>query len=285
MKRTFSLLSSFAKASADLSAENPKFERRKTLNLGGDLYMRSFFSFESGEIFDEIADFAFFENEAHGGHGGDDGGALFDVGYFHLGYFSFGVGDFDGAVLFFAELADDGGAIFEGEGNGAVAIGDDGLGFGEGLEEVGAGALEADGFEVGADVASLALIDLVAADALGGEVVHEEVFSACCAAALEGVGEVGSGASELSDRGGFREIELEPGGDGVEGGDELGKELVSFFGGEGAGEQCDGGLFFGEVTVLILEDFGSGLEGVFGIGFGKEHECFDADVDFLGLES
>ena len=29
MKRTFNLLSSFAKASADLSAENPKFERRK----------------------------------------------------------------------------------------------------------------------------------------------------------------------------------------------------------------------------------------------------------------
>ena len=92
--------------------------------------------FQRGEILDEVADLAFGEDLIHGWHGGDDGGSFFHVAGFDFGYFTFGIADSEEVIFFALEKSGDCFAVLEGDGDGAVSLGDFFLRVNDGLEEV-----------------------------------------------------------------------------------------------------------------------------------------------------
>ena len=131
--------------------------------------------FQGGKVGDEVADFGFFENADHGGHGRHGLGNFFDLAAGIA--FGFSVGEvFEGDLFgaFFGQGSRDDVVIVEGEGNGAVAGSNVGAGVDDGVDEIGAVVEAADILQVGSGDASFAtFLAFVAAGALGGSVVVE----------------------------------------------------------------------------------------------------------------
>ena len=83
--------------------------------------------------------------------------------------------------------------------------------------------------EVWTDIASFSFCDLVTADALGGEVVHEKVFAFHGVASLEGVGKIRGGSFEIAGSRCFGEIEFQSDGQFFELVDQFVENFVATF--------------------------------------------------------
>ena len=99
---------------------------------------------QGSEVFDEVADLSFGEDEADGRHGGNDFAALFDVAGFDFSSLVVGVADFDDAIFLAAVASGDGAAVVECEGNGTVAFGNDFLWLCQCFQKIGAVFLATD---------------------------------------------------------------------------------------------------------------------------------------------
>lgn len=132
--------------------------------------------FVGDEVGEDVAHFLAGEEAGHGRHSGDGFAAFFDL---ILGEDFDLFDDFEDGVSVLVigeEGAANDGAVLEGEGAHAEALGDFGVGVEEGSKEVGGVAEFADGPEFGADVSADA-VDGVAALALAGGVAVDEGFS------------------------------------------------------------------------------------------------------------
>ena len=138
------------------------------------------------EVGEDVAQFFLCEEEVHGGHGGDGGCLGGDVG---AGDFAGGlVGEADGEGVrgLLHEGAGEGVAILEGDAEEAVAGGDGFAGEDERLQEESR-ILGSDFSEIGTDRTSSG-VGGMAADALGGDVIIEEVFTVDGITAVKGAG-------------------------------------------------------------------------------------------------
>jgi hypothetical protein len=172
---------------------------------------------QTGQIGHDIADLRFGEDAEHGGHDADGWGGGGDL---CAGYsLEFSVGEFEADLLrvFLVESAGEAFAVLEGEGDEAITGGDDGERVQKGFKEVWAVLGAADGFQIGADLAAFFGFDGVAGDAVGTEVIGDEVATAGDIAAFEEFGVLGLESGEFgieafAGGGGFEDVELDGGG-------------------------------------------------------------------------
>ena len=131
--------------------------------------------------------------------------------------FAVGGAEDDLGGVFFVEGTGEAFAVLEGDGNEAITGGDDGERVQKGFEEVFAVFLTADRLQIRADLAAFLRLDGVAGDAVGAEVVGDEVATASDIAAFEEFGVLSLERGELgfeafAGGGGFEDVELNGGG-------------------------------------------------------------------------
>lgn len=172
---------------------------------------------QARQVGHDIADLRFGEDAEHGGHDADGWGGGGDLCAGDFLGFAVGGAEDDLGGVFFVESAREAFAVLEGDGNEAIARSEDGERVQKGFEEVGAVFLAADGFQIGADLAAFLRLDGVAGDAVGTEVIGDEVAAAGDIAAFEEFGVLGLESGEFGLEGfasgsGFENVELDGGG-------------------------------------------------------------------------
>jgi len=172
---------------------------------------------QARQVGHDIADLRFGEDAEHGGHDADGWGGGGDLCAGDFLGFAVGGAEDDLGGVFFVEGTGEAFAVLEGDGNEAITGGDDGERVQKRFEEVWAVLGAADGFQIGADLAAFFGFDGVAGDAVGTEMIGDEVAAAGDIAAFEEFGVLGLEGGELgleafAGGGGFEDVELDGGG-------------------------------------------------------------------------